>query len=483
MKNKSIWQETAKNSSVDVLKKDVDTDILIIGCGISGMSIGLELLESKKNFIMVDMNEVGAGVTSKSTGKITYAQGAVYDKITTNYNSDVALKYYKAQKYAIDKVNKIIKKYNIDCDYEKVDSYVFATKAKDIGTIKKEEKFYKDNKIKVEVVDKLPNGYPIVYGLRLFNTGQFNPLKYVYSLKKIIKESTNKIYENTKVYYLEKLGDKYLVKTNRGVISAKKVVITTHYPFFIFPSMIPLKTHIERSYILSSKLATPKFSSITAIKPTISMRDYKEKTLLFSTNSHSSATHIDYKSSFEELQNKFKNSFKGEIDNIWSAHDVMTNDGIPYIGKIKNEEIFIATGYNKWGISNGILSGKIIGDYLNNKKYEYSDIFSLNRNFSLNRTITALSNNLKTGCVFVKTKLCPNPSFYKEAEVKTENGIRVGIYHGKDKDYKVKNTCPHMKCSLIFNEVEKVWECPCHGSSFDIEGNVLTGPSTYSIKL
>lgn len=280
------------------------------------------------------------------------------------------------------------------------------------------------------------------------------------------------------MYYIDKIDNKYIAVTNRGKITANKIIITTHYPFFIIPACIPFKTHIERSYILSSKVNTPKLSSITAVKPVISMRDYKGEYLIFSSNSHFSSTHIDYKQQFNELQDKFKKCFNTTIDNIWSAHDVMTNDGIPYIGKIKKEEVYIATGYNKWGMTNGILSGKIILDIIMGKVDEYDKIFGLDRKFSINRTITAISNNLKTGCIFIKTKIVKNHDFYEYAEVK--DGI--GIYHGKDRDYKVKNTCPHMKCSLVFNEVEKVWECPCHGSSFDIEGNVLTGPSTYSIK-
>lgn len=484
MKKDSLWKNTVDNDvSKQTLDGNIETDILIIGAGISGMSIGLDLLEKKQEFVVVEMNEVGSGVTSRSTGKLSYAQGSIYNKITTNYNSDMAYKYYKSQVFAIKKAQIIIKKYDINCDLELVPSHIFTNNANDITAIKKEEAFYEKYKIKYKQIKKLPNNYPVVYGIELSDTAHFNPLKYVLGLKKILEKNNKKIYENTKVYKLEKSGDKYIVLTSRGNITANKVVVATQYPFFILPSCIPFKTYIERSYVLASKQKTEPLSVITPNKPIISMRNYKDEYLIFSSNSHSSSEHINYKKQFEELETKYQKQFRGKIDYLWSTHDVMTNDGIPYIGQVKNEKIYIATGYNKWGMTNSILSGTIISEYLINKKNEYSDVFSLNRPFSLPRTLTAITNNLKTACIFIKTKLVKNHKFYEYAEVKNIDGVCVGIYHTKDKDYKVKNVCPHMKCSLVFNELEHVWECPCHGSSFDIEGNVLTGPSTYSIKL
>ena len=479
MINKSIWSSTVKNSKKDVLKSDINTETLIIGCGISGMSIGIELHEKDVDFTMVEMNEVGSGTTGKSTGKLTYAQGSIYNKIINNYGIDTAFKYYKSQTVAIKRVESIIKKYNIDCDFERVNSCIFTNNTKDIKIIKKEEDFYNRFNIKYKVINKLPNNYPVVYGIMLYNTAIFNPLKYVYSLKKIIKKN-HKVYENTKVLYIDKCNNNYCVHTNKGNITCSRIVVATHYPFFIVPAFIPLKTHIERSYVLSSKINVDKLSSITALKPTISMRSYKDN-LLFSSNSHGNF-YINYKKQFSELEDKFKCYFNEKYDYVWSTHDVMSNDSIPYIDKI-NDTMYISTAFNKWGMTNGVLSGMIISDYITNNKNKYSHIFSLNRPFSLNRSINAIKNNLVTGCTFVKNKLVKNHSFYEYAEVVKENGMDVGVYHGKDKDYKVKNICPHMKCSLVFNEIEKTWECPCHGSSFDIEGNVLTGPSTYSIKL
>jgi len=484
MKTTSIWRETAKISkSKNVLEENMETDILIIGGGLSGLSTGIELLENNQKFMIVEKRICGMGLTSLSTGKLTFAQGLVYDKIMRTYNYITALKYYKSQVEAMKKVENNINKYNIDCDYEKVSSYVFTDKEKDIKKIKKEQKFYDKAKVKYRTIYSLPNNYPLKYGLEFEDTAMYNPLKYVMGLKKVIEKSDNKIYENTTVHEIKKLGNRYEVITDRGNIYAKKVIVTTHYPFFIIPGLIPFKTYIEKSYLLATKMESPKISAITSNKPSITMRNYKDEYFIFGSNSHSTSNHHNYKEQFDEMIHKYNKHFDNEIECIWSAHDVMTNDHIPYIGKVNNEEIYIATGYNKWGMTNGVLSGKIISDLILNKYNPYSSIFSFKRRFSIIRILNLIKNDTKTGLTLITTKLFKNHSFYDSVEVVNIDGEPIGIYHHNGKEYKVKNTCPHMKCSLIFNETEKTWDCPCHGSRFDIKGNVITGPSTHSIKL
>lgn len=484
MKNISLWKDLEKiDKSKNTLTSNIETDILIIGGGMSGLSTAIELLEKDQKFIIVEKKQCGLGITANSTGKLTFAQGIVYDKIMKNYDYITAFKYYKSQKDAMKKAYDNIQKYDIDCDYEVVPSYVFTNKDSEINKIKKEQRFYDRAKVKYRTIYSLPNNYPLKYGLEFEDTAMFNPLKYVCGLKKVIEKSANKIYENTTVHEIKKLGNLYEVITDRGSIYAKKVIAACHYPFFIIPGLIPFKTYIDKSYILATKMESPKISAITSNKPTISMRNYKDDYFIFSTNSHSTSNHYNYKKQFDELMLKYGEYFNNEITHIWSNHDIMTNDHIPYIGKVNNEQIYIATGFNKWGMTNGIISGKIITDLILNRYNPYSSIFSFKRKFSILRILNLIMNDLKTGFTLISTKIVKNHKFYDHVEVVNIDGEAIGIYHHNGKEYRVKNTCPHMKCSLIFNEVEKTWDCPCHGSRFDIKGNVITGPSNYSIKL
>ena len=168
--------------------------------------------------------------------------------------------------------------------------------------------------------------------------------------------------------------------------------------------------------------------------------------------------------------------------------DVMTNDFMPLVGRISEDDknVFIATGYNTWGMTNGTVAGKIIYDLVSNKKNKYEKVFdptrSMNiiklKNFVVN---TAMSNTKAYTFNLIKK----NPSWYKNKACVTKiDGKRVGIYFDKDGNkHIVSNICPHLKCFLTFNEVDKTWDCPCHGSRFDVDGNVVKGPSCYNIKI
>ena len=171
----------------------------------------------------------------------------------------------------------------------------------------------------------------------------------------------------------------------------------------------------------------------------------------------------------------------------WMNMDVMTNDYIPYIGYISddNKNCFIATGYNTWGMTNGTIASKVIYDLIINKKDKYQSLFNIKRNISIkkikNLFVNTIFSNIKA---YTFSFIRKNPSWYKNSYITKINGKRVGVYIDKEnKKHIVSNICPHLKCFLTFNEVDKTWDCPCHGSRFDIDGNVIKGPSIYNIKI
>ena len=181
-----------------------------------------------------------------------------------------------------------------------------------------------------------------------------------------------------------------------------------------------------------------------------------------------------------------KTHLSEKIKYYWFNYDVVTNDSMPIIGYLQkdNNDLLIGTGYNSWGMTNGSLAGKILSDLVLEKENKYSEIFDPNRVFNVNKLINYFSYNIINGYNYILSKVNKNPKFYKNVEIREENGIKYGVYTDeKGKEYIVYNLCPHMKCSLIFNTVDKTWDCPCHGSRFDIKGKVIKGPSTYDISV
>lgn len=485
----SIWNKdiNRKNDKLEKLN-DLDLDVLIIGGGLAGISTAFYLKDSNLNVALIESNKIGSGTTSLTTGKITYLQDTIYSDLESMHNFDISKKYLESQIYAGNLIKDNIKKYNIDCDYDNNDSYIFSYQDKDYYKIDKEYQLLKAMNIDVTKVDKIPNILNNIYGIKVKDTAVFNPIKYINILSKEITKKV-KIYEGLRALELKKDDNYYIIKTTKNTIKAKYVVVCTHYPFFVVPGFIPLKTHIEKSHVIASKIKNiQKFNAISIGKEVYSIRYCKDKEsyVIFAGESYKMSNHINYEERQEELRLKFKKIFNSNIDYEWSIHDLTSNDLLPIIGKINDENpnLLIATAFNKWGMTNSVLAGKIMSDIILNKDNDYIDLFNPKRKITIKRSINFLIDGFNIGKIYIGTKLNKNKSFYSNVKFENIDGKSYGIYIDKDgKKHIVRNLCPHMKCSLLFNYMDKTWDCPCHGSRFDIDGNVIKGPSVYDIKI
>jgi len=485
MENKSIWQLYMRKNYIDKLDKDIETDVLIIGGGITGITTAYFLKDSGINITLIEKDHIGSGATAFTTGKLTYMQDLIYQNMTLNN----AKKYLESQKEAIKIARDIINKNNIDCNLESTSSFVFTDEYSKINNFKEEEKIYDKLNIKYKTNNKIPIKFPCIYSLKTNGSYVFHPLKYLYSLKKILLNNNINIYENTKAIDLDENKDYYIVRTETNTIKAKYVVIATQYPFFVLPYLTPFKTCVEKSYIVAGLVdKNKKFQAISNLKPTHSLRYHtnKEKNyILYSSGSHKITNHIDEEENYKSQIKKFKKELNLEVKYYFLNQDVMTDDGMPLIGRVNNSNLLIATGYNKWGMTNGTIAGKILSDIILNKENKYIELFNVHRKLNIKKLMKLTMYNYSNMKRYIISKVKSNYSFYNDnVKVVVENGVKYGIYTDKNgKEYKVKNVCPHLKCNLIFNNIDKTWDCPCHGSRFDKEGNVLFGPSVYNIKV
>lgn len=487
MKNYSIWKQDIKKLNLPKLDKSVDCDTLIIGGGIAGISTAFNLKDSKQNIIVIDKDEIGMGISANTTGKLTILQGLSYHKMEMIHGFDKTLKYLKSQQEAINIVEENIKNYKIDCDFKKSASITFTDNEKKIKAFDKEMSFFDKANIGYEKIQKLNNKYPCIFGIKIKNNAVFHPLKYLQALTKICLHNNIKIYEHTKAISLTKKDDYYLVKTEYAIIKAKKVIVTTHYPFFVIPGLIPLKTHVEKTYLTATKNDNIlNFNAIMEGKPDVTMRDHQDKYnyLIFGGYSHKLNKNFDYQLTLNNLHNNLMNHFGLKAEYQWEANDVMTSDYLPLIGPINknNPYLFIATGFNKWGMTNGVIAGKVLSDFIENRDNDYKDLFSPMRKMNLGKITSFPFNTYQNISAFSKTYFNKDKGFYHNVYFKTINGKEYGIYiDEKGVEHKVRNLCPHMKCKLIFNNKDLGWDCPCHGSKFDIDGNLIKGPSVFNI--
>jgi len=481
MEKQSLWMKELKNI-YPKLTNELEVDVLIIGGGITGISTAYYLKNSNLKIALVEKNIIGSGVTSKSTAKITYLQNLMYSKIEDEYNFEVAKKYYESQKEALNLIEQIITKNNIECDYEKQKSYLFASSKEDVKKVRHEKELLEKLNVSVKEIKKIPLNIHSYYGIRVDDTAYFHPVKYLNELAKICNKSKINIYENTCILDFKEEDGKFICFTQNNKIITKQIVFACHYPFFTYPYLFPLKGYLERSYISASNISKNKnVSGINCSNNTISFRYHNENDnnyLIYLKNSHNLANKFNVKENFKSLFNDL-DILKLNPEYIWSNEDIITNDNMPYIGKFK-DNLYIGIGYNTWGMTNGTLAGKIISDIILNKNNEYINLFNPLRNTNFLKTIHNIYSSAKP---FLENKIYKNKEFYsKNVVFSKRNGKNVGIYiDNNGKEHIVYNLCPHLKCSLIFNEEELTWDCPCHSSRFDIDGNVIKGPSNYNI--
>jgi len=480
MKYNSIWSDF-KIKDLPQLEKDLEVDVLVIGGGITGVSTAYHLINKNLKVCLVERNKIGSGVTARTTGKLTFLQENIYSKLKKYHNLKTAKLYLKSQIDAIKLVKTIIEKENINCDFHQVKSYVFENK--NIKKLNKELQLLKKLNVNLKETNILPNKKKVSKAIYHNETYVFHPLKYLQALIDICLNNEIDIFENTKIEKIDKKNNLFICQANNCIIKAKYVVLAMHYPYFLFPFLMPFKTHLEKSYIAAFPVnKNYQFSAINISKPTISLRYQTEDNQnweIFLTNSHNMAIKDNYQKNFQQLLQKNKKY----PEYLWSNKDIITNDYLPFIGALKEKNLFIATGYNTWGMTNGSLAGKIIADLIFKKENIYANLFNPLRDLNLGKILNfplIIGSNTYS---FTKSHLVKQKKWYSNnVRFEKRNGKNIAIYIDETKkEHIVYNLCPHLKCGLLFNEIEKTWDCPCHGSRFDIDGHCIEGPSNYDI--
>ncbi len=485
MEYKSLWLKDLDTSDYNELNKNLEVDVLIIGGGITGLTTLYNLRESHLKVALVEANLIGSGVSGYTTGKINYLQGLVYQKITQKYSLEMAKLYLESQKTAIKFITDTIKNEKIKCDLQVVDSYVYTNLEEDIPKIKYEKEILTKLGINVQEITENILDNENKYAIKVEDTYVFHPYKYLQSLKKICLKYHQNIYEKTKILDFKLINNHYICYTDNYRIIAKKIVLACHYPFFLFPYFMPIKTKIEKSYIGAVEDTFKNATLITPENPTTSVRYQKgkEEYLIYLTNSSNIDTNLDENANYQDLLTKLKKKHKVP-KYLWKNDDILTVDNIPYIGKIEkgNNNLLIGTGYNTWGMTNGTLAGLILSDIVlenKNKFIKLCNPLRVNVIFYLKSYLVNMYSSLGG---YLKSKVNKNKEFYPNNVKYTKiNNVNVAIYKEGNKTYKVYNKCPHMGCSLIFNPKEKTWDCPCHASRFSLSGKCLKGPSNIDI--
>ena len=432
---KSIWQENIDMPKFNSLNNDFNTDILIIGGGICGILCAYMLDKKGINYALVEGGRICNKTTANTTAKITSQHGFIYNKIVKKYGLDFAKLYLDANENAILEYEKLCK--DIDCDFEKTDNYVYTIN----DSTHLENELLALKKIgfnNFEYCESLGLPFNTCGGIKFKNQAQLNPLKFIAHIAKGLN-----IYENS---HISEMIDTTAIVNNKYKINAKKVIVATHFPFINKHGLYFLKMYQHRSYVLALENA-PLVNGmyVDEDKKGLSFRNYNNY-LLLGGGSHRTGKKGG---SYMELEEFAKKHFpNAKIKHKWATQDCMTLDDMPYIGNYSKStpNLYVATGFNKWGMSSSMVASKILCDLVIDKENKYSKLFSPSR-------------SILHGQLAINTfeALCGWLSF-------------------------TKKRCPHLGCGLKWNKYEHTWDCSCHGSRFDKDGNVLNNPANENLK-
>ena len=449
--NQSYWQKTTRKKAMPAIDKDMKTDIVIIGGGLAGISLAYQLKDSPYHIIVLEKDEIGSHTSGHTTAKLTVLHGLLYQEITKHYDIHQAYLYYHSNDKALKQIKDIIKKERISCDYQENTSYLYTDDPQCVQDIQNQKDIF--HSLRVETVEDDSH----LASLGLKNQAIFHPLKYLFALMRRCQKAHVEFYEHSEVTHIERKENDYCLTVNHHRVMCRYVVHATRYPF-IKKGNYFLKMFQQREMI-----------------------DYVER-----QDSKDSYLCIDHLSSYRPIQENSSIQIHQDAKD-WFAQDSIPLRGIPYIGRLsKYDNEFIIYGFQKWGMTLSQVAARLIADLILEKDNPYEDLYSCHY-FSLSfakKYQDTLLKNIKQGYWKQRFETRAIQSLEKkEGAIVKKDGHLVAVYKDANEElHYFSPYCPHLKCLIHFEKKTQTWNCPCHQSVYDALGQVIEGPSLFSLK-
>lgn len=485
-----IWFDTSPGTAYEALAGDRRVDTAVVGGGIVGISVADELAEAGQSVLLLERDRLLRGVTGHTTAKVTAQHGRIYDYLIEEFGTDRARQYAQANQQAIEDIAARIEDRSIDCDFERCPSYLYTRDVDQREQYEREANVADSLGLPATYVESLPGPVSGVAGVRFDEQGLFHPRQYLLALAERVVEAGGTIVEETTVTDIEP-GQPCTVETDRGRVDADDVVLATHFPIhdraFYFARVYP-----KQSHVLALELAEPAPEGMyyRPGNPYLSVRPRPagdETSVLVGGQDHRTGHGGDTRERFERLERQARAHLDVErVTHRWTTQDHVSIDRVPFVGKHSplSEHVYVATGFGGWGLTNGTAAGTLIADLVLDRPNPARRVFHPTR-----RPVTAsLRSLLGHGAHVARHTVddhlgsAASPAAVDlkrgEGEVLEADGDPVAVSRDESGGYHaVSAVCTHQGCHVHWNEGERTWDCPCHGSRFDIDGNVIDTPA------
>lgn len=495
----SLWINSLnKKIEYNKLETNEETDVCIVGGGVFGLTCGYYLSKLGIKVTILEKYKIGEKTTGHSTAKITSQHGLFYDYLINSFNKKFAKDYLEANEEAITNIKSIIDEEKISCDFEYQNNYVYTTSKNEVRAIKNEVSALEDLGFSnCEFVTKTGLPFEIEGAICFKKQAQFNPLKYLQGLCKSINLNNGNIYTDTTVVDVKKEGDYYITFTESNFVKSKYVIMASHYPFINFPGFYFTKMYQSTSYVIAIDTKKTLFNGmyINFTNPIFSYRTTKldgKRVLLIAGGDHKTGHPTSYKDSYGLLEDEARKYYPDcEIIYKWNTRDCIPLDKIPYVGSYSNvmQNMFVGTGFKKWGFTSSNIAANIIKDTICGKVNKYSYLYDSTRLKPI-KNIDEMKNILVQSVNSLLLDKLKKPNMIFDDISNNSGSIievanhKVGVYKDENgKIYAINPICTHLGCLLSWNDVDKTWDCPCHGSRFDYTGKNIYDPAFKNLEV
>ena len=485
-RSQSLWIATSSQPRRPRLEGDLEVDVAIVGGGITGITAALLLQRAGKRVCVLEARRVAEGVTGHTTAHVTEAIDARYATLERRFGRDGARLAAQASRAAIDFIEAHATK---DCGFEKLPGWLFTERDDDLEELHQEYEAAKRAGLPVTMTDEVPLPFATRAAVVFPNQAQIHPRAYLLPLIDEIERGGGLIFEETRVVAIEG-GDPCLVRTNQGNVRAAFVVEATHAPL----NRVFLQTKIgsRRSYVLGAVVAQQALHGLfwDTDDPYHYLRSAGD-VLLVGGEDHKTGNEDDTFACYERLASYLAARFGvRELRHRWSAQVIEPVDGLPFIGRNSmSKRVFVATGFSGTGITFGTLAAMILSDEILGRTNPWGELLSATRVKPIAAFTDYVTENVDFPLHFVKDRLTA-AEVRRVDDIERGQGKLVRVHGRKLAVYRddrgelhaLSPVCPHLGCHVTFNDAERTWDCPCHGSRFTPDGRVVNGPATGNLK-
>jgi len=496
VEHRSVWLVTTDQQQYPHLQEELDVDLVVVGAGIVGLTTALLARREGLRVAVLEARQVGHGTSGKTTGKVTSQHSLIYDTLIRRHGEKKARQYAEANQAALDQVAGLVDELGIDCDLTWAPSYVWTREPRRRAAIESEFLAARRLGLPATLTDSTELPFPVEAAVGFDDQIHLHPGRYLTGLATGLTDAGGRLFEGTRVLDVDEHADAAEVKTSTGAtVRATQVVLATLLPIR-YAGAYFARTRPTRSYGIALRLRgeAPKGMGISIDSPSRSTRPWPDpgaEGLIVVGNDHQTGKQDDTAWAYRDLEDWARAMFDVDaVDYRWSSQDFTTPDRLPYVGRAPlTSRTLVATGFAKWGLSAGTAAAAILVDLLAERDNPWLPAFDATRIGGPRTLAGVVKDNLEVGRDFVRGHLGRVKASALEHLAPGEGGVvevdghSVGAYRDPAQQvHAVSLFCSHLGCSVAWNNAETSWDCPCHGSRFDVDGSVIDGPAVTPLK-